>query len=108
MDETTSRCRETGNASRFDAPEDYRAHYNSHYAQSGMSWDTLAPLYEFGARLAEDPRFCGRPWSQIEPEVETHYLAGHPDGAWDQVKEAVHYGWESVAGLRREERREAA
>ncbi len=92
---------EASHAGRFDAAEDYREHYNTHYAGSGAAWDTMDPAYRFGARLAEDPRYRGRSWSEVENEVQTVYLTEYPNSTWDRVKDAVRYGWESLTRRRR-------
>ena len=36
---------------------DFRKHFETHYAARGMTYEDLAPSYEFGLQMASDPRF---------------------------------------------------
>ncbi len=54
----------------------------------------MTPAYRFGSRFFDDPRYRGRSWADVEPEMRTHYLTEYPDTTWERVKDAVHYGWE--------------
>ena len=66
--------------------------------------DKRAPARRFGYEMAFDPRFAGRRWRDVEPELRSiyqdwlreHGYEGVGDQAWDAVKGAVREDWESA------------
>jgi len=83
-----------------DYGEDFRRDYDANYANSGVSYDTMLPAYEYGYRHATDARFKGRDWDDVEEDLSTDYMRNNPNSAWDRVKGAVRFGWEKVTGKR--------
>jgi hypothetical protein len=86
-------------ANPTDYEDDYRRHYDSEYATRG-TYDTYAPAYEYGARMAGDPAYSGRSFHDVESMLRTDYLRNNPNSTWDQIKGAVRYGWERAIGKR--------
>ncbi|MBV8730684.1 MAG: YsnF/AvaK domain-containing protein [Acidobacteriia bacterium] len=80
--------------------EDFRRDYDANYAASGTDYKTLQPAYDYGYTMANDPRYKGKSWSDVESELRTDYLRRSPNSTWDRVKGAVRYAWESVTGRR--------
>jgi len=80
--------------------EDFRRHFDSNYTSSGESYDTMRPAYEYGAQAANDARYRGKNWSDVEETLRTDYLRNNPNSSWDRTKGAVRYGWERVTGKR--------
>lgn len=73
---------------------DFHEHYNRHYAPQGLPFERYEPAYRFGAVLGEDVRYQERPWSEIIPLAQERWRRDHPnEGDWDDVSEAVRYGW---------------
>jgi len=83
-----------------DYSDDFRRDYESKYANSGDSYETLQPAYDYGYRSAGNSRYAGRDWSDVEQELKTDYLRNQPNSSWDRAKGAVRYGWEKVTGKR--------
>lgn len=81
-----------------DYDADFQRDYQSHYATSSVTYATLQPAYEYGYRMAANPRYKGRPWSDVESQLETDYLRQHPNSTWDKMRDAVRYGWQKVRG----------
>jgi uncharacterized protein (TIGR02271 family) len=80
--------------------DDFRRDYESRYANSDVSYETLEPAYEYGYRSASNSRFAGRDWSDVEEDLKTDYLRSQPNSSWDRVKGAIRYGWEKVTRKR--------
>jgi uncharacterized protein (TIGR02271 family) len=80
--------------------DDFRRDFESRYASSGATYDTYAPAYDYGSRVASDPRYEGTSWTDVESTLKTDYLRNNPNSQWDNVKGAVRYGWEKVTGQR--------
>ncbi len=59
-----------------------------------------APEYKYGRRMAGDPRYRGRSWEEVEPDLRRDYERAHPDSAWDKVRSAIRSAWESITGRR--------
>lgn len=83
-----------------DYDTDYRTHYGSTYATTGRSYDEYRPAYDYGTRMAGDPRYHGRSFDDVEDTMRTDYLRNNPNSTWDNMKGAVRYGWEKVTGKR--------
>ena len=80
--------------------DDFRQDFQTRYGASGGTYETYAPAYDFGSRMAADSRYQGRSWTDVESTLRTDYLRDNPNSTWDQVKGAVRYGWEKVTGQR--------
>ena len=74
--------------------EYYLGHYTSNYAASGEQYGQYAPAYQFGADRAASERFRGRPWADVQPELQQDWESRHPGVAWERFEASVRYGWE--------------
>jgi uncharacterized protein (TIGR02271 family) len=77
----------------------FRSDFETRYAGRGYQYDRYAPAYQFGSTLSRDARYSNRDWNTIEPEVRRDWESrGH--GAWEDFKDSVRYGWDSMRGRR--------
>jgi hypothetical protein len=72
---------------------DFRKNYQSTYANTGLQYEQVQPAYRYGYQLANESQGRASDWSSIEPQAKTSWEQNH-DGAWDQYRDAVRYGWE--------------
>jgi hypothetical protein len=86
------------NQNNYDA--DFRRDWQERYGNSGDSYETYQPAYDYGYRSAADPRYKGRTWSDVEEDLRTDYMRTNPNSSWDRMKGSVRYGWEKVTGKR--------
>ncbi len=80
--------------------DDFRRDFQSNYGPSGATYESYAPAYDYGYRMASDARYKGHSWSDVESTLKTDYLRENPNSTWDQTKGAIRYGWEKVTGQR--------
>lgn len=73
----------------------YADHFKKHYGTQDLSFERVAPAYEFGERLRR--RSSHGDWGSIENRVSESWESKNP-GTWQRFKEAVRAGWEG--GLR--------
>lgn len=66
-------------------------------AESNMSTD---PAYQYGYNLANDSRYRGRSWEESESNLRDEYSRNYPGKTWDEVKNSVRRGWDTVTGQR--------
>jgi hypothetical protein len=78
---------------------DFRAHATSAFASRRQGYEYWAPAYRYGYDLAHNPRHSGRDWPTIEAEARRDWEARRI-GPWEEFKEAIRYGWETVRGRR--------
>jgi len=93
----------TGGSGDFAGREyesDFRRDYEQNYASSGVGYEDVAPAYQYGCRMAADPRYTGRSWSEVESDLSRDYSTSYPRSAWEKTKGAVRYGWEKVTSRR--------
>jgi hypothetical protein len=77
---------------------EFRQHYTSTYGTSGEGYDTYRPGYTYGYEMASDPRYQGRSFDDIEPELRNEYSRRYPNSTWERMKDSVRYGWNKVTG----------
>lgn len=74
----------------------WRSDYQTNYSHMGRSYDDFRPAYTYGYTLANDPRYQGQDWDQIEPAARRDWETSHHDSAWEDFKDAVRSAWMSV------------
>jgi len=80
--------------------DDFRNHFQSRYGSTGGRYETYAPSYEYGYRMASDKQYAGKRWEDVETTLRSDYERQYPGGKWEQMKDSVLYGWEKVTGRR--------
>lgn len=75
--------------------EEFRQHFQSHYANRGGKFEDYLTAYRYGYDLANDQRYADKDWSMIEPDLRQYWEAFQP-GAWQQLGEAVHFAREKA------------
>jgi len=75
---------------------DYRSHFAATYPVG--NYEEYEPAYRYGSEVANDPRYRGRDYSQVESQLRDDYARRYPNSAWDRVKDSVRYGWDKVTG----------
>jgi uncharacterized protein (TIGR02271 family) len=84
-----------------DYDDDFRSHFKSRYGSTRSArYETYAPAYQYGYRMASDDRYRGRKWDDVESTLRSDYERSNPNSAWEQVKDAVRHGWDKVTGRR--------
>ena len=92
-----TQSRSTWSPSSVDSYDaDFRNHYQSHFANTGFGYEQYQPAYRYGYTLANDPRFRGRDWADIEPDARIFWTTHYADSPWEQFKDAVRHGWQEV------------
>jgi uncharacterized protein (TIGR02271 family) len=80
-----------------DYEADFRQDFQTNYAGQGANYNQYAPAYEYGYRLATDPRYANSDWSAIESHVRADWRnKGY--GSWDELEAAVRTAWNRVRG----------
>jgi hypothetical protein len=82
----------------FDA--DFRKHFNTQYPDSEYNYNQMVPFYRYGYDLATDPRYSSATWDEVETEIKPRWKELNPNGNWDNFRDAVRYGWDTVRGTR--------
>jgi uncharacterized protein (TIGR02271 family) len=76
--------------------DDFRSHFQSRYGTSGGSYETYAPAYDYGYRMASDDRYRGRRFEDVEKDLRSDYERRNPGSKWERMKDSVRYGWDRV------------
>ncbi len=85
-------------AASDDYRADFRRNFDQRYASSGESFDTYAPAYEYGYTVANDPRYRGRNFEDVEQDLRTDYGRHYPNSTWERMKDSIRYGWDRLRG----------
>jgi uncharacterized protein (TIGR02271 family) len=82
----------------FDAyNNDFQTHFQSRYTGTGSNFNRYQPAYQYGYTLANDDRYRGRSWSEVEPEARRAWDSQNQN-TWEDFKDAVQYSWDKVRG----------
>lgn len=89
----------TTGASGFDTfDRDYRTHFSS-LGTSGYTYDQYQPVYRYGYDLANDRRYAGREWADVEADARRSWEERNPN-SWEDFKDSVRYAWDRARGRR--------
>jgi uncharacterized protein (TIGR02271 family) len=81
--------------------DDFRRDFQTRYGSTqGARYESYAPAYQYGYRMASDERYRGRRWDEIEPTLRADYERNYPGGKWEQMKDSVRYGWDRLTHRR--------
>ena len=81
----------------YDA--DFRTFYTKNLANSGVTFEKLAPAFHYGYGLATREPFRSSPWPAVEADSRRIWEEKNP-GTWDQNKAVIKYAWERVRAAR--------
>jgi uncharacterized protein (TIGR02271 family) len=84
-----------------DIDEDFRRDFAARYGTSAGTYEDYAPSYRYGYEAANDPRYQGRDFNEVEADLRNEYARRDPNRTWDKVKDSVRYGWNRVTGRAR-------
>ena len=91
---------QTRAGSKTDYDTDFRNDFKTRYGSSGGSYDTYEPSYRYGSEMANDPRYKGRSYDDVESELKSDYQRRNPESTWENMKDSVRYGWDKMTGNR--------
>ena len=77
----------------------FRRGFQSRYGTTGEryeDYEDYEPAYRYGDALANDPRYQGRAWEDVESDARRDWEARYPGSAWDRVKAAIRHGRERL------------
>ncbi len=86
-----------------DEEEYWRREYPSRpYAQESREFDDVLPAYRFGWEAAHSPRFIGRDFDDIEPDLGKEWEddRGPAEAAWREIRDAARDAWSRIRGSR--------
>lgn len=90
--------RDNTDFSAYDS--DFRSDFQTRYGSSGRTYDVYMPAYQYGYTMGSDQSHSSHDWTTFESNARTRWESEHPDTLWDDVKDAVQYGWNKVRGRR--------
>lgn len=97
----------TGRSWQEMSPQ-YRQRWQTRFGTTGGRWEDYEPYYRYGYEMANDPRYQGREWRDVEPDLRRDYTSwaqrsgytGDPNG-WDRYNEQIRESWDEGRRLPR-------
>jgi hypothetical protein len=87
--------------SPFDSYDsDFRTNYLEYYVNSGRGYDQYGPVYRYGYEVATSPLYRDSAWESIESNLRQDWDKQNPETPWDDFKDAVHYAWDRIRGVK--------
>lgn len=85
----------TGGSTWADVSPRYRQEWQTRYGATGR-WEDYEPGYRYGHEMANDPRYQGRDFAEVENDLHRDYASWstrsgyqHDESAWDRIKNGV-------------------
>lgn len=81
--------------------QEYATGSREHYDTLGSeySYEQSEPAYRYGYTLANDERYAGREWTDIEADARRDWESSN-QGTWEDFKDSVRNSWERARGRR--------
>ena len=97
VDQVDGRTTSSGSTTGIDSSytTGFRNHYNSNFASNGMRYEEYEPAYQYGYTMRNNAKMKGRSWADVETQARTDWERNHK-GTWQNFKDAVRHGWESM------------
>ncbi len=76
------------------ASRTYRSRFEQRSGGMASTWEDAEPAYRYGYERRSDPRYQGRAWGDVEPELRTDWESRHGDKPWDRAADSVRDAWE--------------
>lgn len=76
----------------------FESDYKTRYGSTGQTYDTYAPAYQYGYSEANNAKYKGKSYHDVEQNLRSDYESRNPGGVWDNVKGAIETGWSKVTG----------
>jgi hypothetical protein len=80
-----------------DVASRYEMLWGQHYGTGEANWKQMEPVYRYAWHAAIEPRYRGRPWSEVEAILRADWEATQPGVAWSDVAGPIRDVWEDVA-----------
>ncbi len=74
----------------------YRRDFESRYPGRDRDYGQYMPAYSFGSKWANDPKYKGRNWSDVETTARKDWESSGARGKWEDFKGAIQHGWDRV------------
>ena len=91
-----------------DVSSQYRQQWQSRSGSAGGRWEEYEPGYRYGYEMANDPRYQGRDFNDVEADLRGGYSSwsqrsGYQSdpSAWDRIKEGVRDAFSGSGSRRR-------
>ncbi|MDX1530880.1 MAG: PRC-barrel domain-containing protein [Rhodothermales bacterium] len=92
-----------GDRDKFDTyGDDFRSHYETTYGEAGQAYDYYEPAYRYGYDAAYQEPYRNRLYDDVETDLQNDYSGRHPNTAYDEVRDAVRYGYTRAQRGRRD------
>ena len=76
----------------------FRSHWDQNYRSTGLRYEDYDPAYHYGFDMANDPRYRGRRWEDVEPELRRDWETRYHDRPWNRFADSVRHAWNSMTG----------
>jgi uncharacterized protein (TIGR02271 family) len=67
-------------------------------ATAGAAGTANDPGYNYGYEMANDPRYRGRRFEDVESDLRTDYGRRYPNSTWESTKDSIRRGWDKLTG----------
>ena len=82
-----------------------RQSWEQRSGSSGRRWQDVEPGHHYAHEMSNDPRYRGRSWSEVEPDLRSGYgdwsrqrgyMGASGDDAWQRLHQDVREAWEET------------
>jgi uncharacterized protein (TIGR02271 family) len=81
--------------------ESFRQHYQTNFGSRGGNYSDYDSAYRYGHQLGHDERYRDYDWNRLENQARMDWERQGSGRSWNEMRDAVRYGWESTRRTRR-------
>jgi uncharacterized protein (TIGR02271 family) len=81
----------------------FRQQWERRSGSTGERWEEAEPYHHYGYEMANDPRYHGRNWDEIEPELRSNYADWsrrknyrYDENDWDRYRQSTRETWQGA------------
>jgi uncharacterized membrane protein len=78
----------------------FQNHYKEAYVSPDYTYEGFRPAYLYGFEMGYKDRLADKEWEHIWPEARREWERQHPETVWDDIKDAVRKGYDTVRARR--------
>jgi uncharacterized protein (TIGR02271 family) len=77
-----------------EAMPKYRERWQERHGSTGGRWEDYEPSYRYGYEMRSRPEYRGRPFSEVEPSMQSDWPKRYPNTPWDRARDSVREAWD--------------
>ena len=76
----------------------YRQAWEERHRNDPVTWADVEDAYRYAYEIAQDARYHGRTWVELEPDFRNEWSQRYPNRPWNVIYGALQDAWSEITG----------